>query len=271
MKTIKLIPIILSLLFSYNSEAQLLKKLKKKASEAAERSIERKVEEKTEKETEKAFDSVFNNKGRLFKKEKAKPADYYSFSHKYVMQINDSKNPTNMNYYLTDQGGYIGSSMDLNENEEMTTVMDISNQTAHLFMNMGGKKSTMSFTLDFEETIESASETTDVEIEETGKTKVIIGYNCNEYNVKGKDFHGSVWVTDEADASFGGSFYKMKSKKFKTLKNMDQSWLATIEGLVMETNITDTSRKKPKSITMTCIAFDAVEYVIETAEFTKTF
>ena len=271
MKTLQTITLVLAICFSANTNAQLLKKLKKRAAEAAESTIERKVEEKTIVETEKAFDSTFNNQGKLFKKEVAKPADFYTFSYKYVMKIDDGKNPTNINYFLTADGAYIGSAMDMEENEEILTVIDIPSETAHMFMNLGEQKSTMSFGLNFEQVTEKAAEATEVSITPTENSKMILGYNCYEYLVEGNNFQGSVWVTDEADVSFGSSFYQMKNKKFKALKSMDQSWMATIDGLTMETTITDTSRKKPSTITMTCIALDAVEYVIDTNEYTKTF
>jgi hypothetical protein len=271
MKTLKTLILLMAICLSTGTQAQFLKKLKKRAAEAAESTMERKVEEKTMKETEKAFDSTFNNQGKLFKKETAKPAEFYSFSYKYVMHIDDGKNPTDINYYLNEEGSYIGSGMDLQENEEIVTVIDIPSETAHMFMNLGEQRSTMSFGLDFEQVTENAAEGTGVSITPTDNTKMILGYTCYEYEVEGKNFHGSVWVTDEADVSFGNSFYKMKNKKFKALKNTDQSWMATIDGLTMETTITDTSRKKPTTITMTCTALDAVEYIINTSEYINTY
>ena len=271
MKTVQTLTMVLAICFCATTNAQFLKKLKKRAAEAAESTIERKVEEKTMAETEKAFDSTFNNQGKLFKKESAKPAEFYAFSYRYVMQIDDGKNPTDINYYLTEEGAYIGSGMDLEENEEIITVIDIPNETAHMFMNLGEQRSTMSFGLNFEQVTENAAEGSEVSITATENSKMILGYNCYEYAVEGKNFHGSVWVTDEADVSFGSSFYKMKNKKFKALKNTDQSWMATLDGLTMETTITDTSRKKPSTITMTCIALDAVEYIINTNEYTNAY
>jgi cbb3-type cytochrome oxidase subunit 3 len=271
MKTLQTLTLVLAICFGATTHAQFLKKIKKRAAEAAESTMERKVEEKAAKETEKVFDSTFNNQGKLFKKEVAKPAEYYSFSHKYVMQLDDGKKPATINYFLTDEGSYIGSGMDLEENEEIITVIDLPTETAHMFMNMGEQKSTMSFGLNFEQVTENAAEATDVSITPTENSKMILGYNCYEYQVEGKNFHGSVWVTDEADVSFGSSFYQMKNKKFKALKSMDQSWMATLDGLTMETTITDTSRKKPSTITMTCMALDAIEYVIDTNEYNKTF
>jgi len=271
MKTFKTALIFLALGIATQGNAQLLKKLKKRAAEAAESTVERKVEEKTAKETEKAFDSTFNNQGKLFKKKAAKPASLYTFSYKYVMRIDDGKKPTNINYFFAEEGSYIGSAMGLEKNEEILTVLDLPSETAHMFMNMGEQKSTMSFGLNFEKVVENAAETSEVSITPTDNSKMILGYNCYEYLVEGNNFHGSVWVTDEADVSFDKSFYQMKNKKFKALKSTDQSWMATIDGLTMETTITDTSRKKPSTITMTCMALDAIEYVIDTTEYTKTF
>lgn len=56
----KTIIVSILFLFSFNANAQFLKKLSKKAEEAAKRSVERKVEQKSEKTTDKAVDKVLN-------------------------------------------------------------------------------------------------------------------------------------------------------------------------------------------------------------------
>lgn len=267
MRTLQTFILVLAICFSGNANAQLLKKLKKKAEEAAERTIERKVEEKTEKETEKVFDSTFNNQGKIFKKSAESPSDNYTFSHKYIMEIAQGKNTNQLVYYLTNEGNYMGSAVEMKENEQMITVMDLSKKTAYNFMDFGDVKSMMSFGLDFEEIVENTQENSGMSIEATGNTKTILGYSCDEYKVNGDNLHGTIWVTQDAPISFSDAFSKVKSKN----KNIDQSWMSMTEGLTMEMDMTDTSKKKPKNILMRCIALDETDFTIETAQYKKTF
>jgi len=89
--------------------------------------------------------------------------------------------------------------------------------------------------------------------------------------VKGPDLHGTIWVTQEAPISFSDAFSKIKSKNKNSSKGIDQSWMSMIEGLTMEMNMTDTSKRKPKNIVMRCTAVDETDYTIETALYNKTF
>ncbi len=271
MKTLKLLFAITALLLATNSHAQFLKKLKQKAAEAAERTVERKVEEKTEKETEKVFDSTFNNQGKLFKKGAETPAEHYTFTHKYSMQITQGNKTTDLVYYLTNEGDYLGSAVEMKENEQMITVMDLAKKTAYSFMDFGDVKSMMSFGLDFEEIVENTQENSEMSIEATGNTKTIIGYNCDEYKVKGQDLHGTIWVTQDAEISFSDALSKLKSTNKNTSKGINQSWMAMIKGLTLEMDMTDTSKKKPKNILIHCTALEATNYSIETALYSKTF
>lgn len=271
MKTLQTLSLILAICFSTNANAQFLKKLKQKVSEATERTIERKVEEKTEKETEKAFDSTFNNQGKLFKGKKEAPADFYQFSYKYVMEITQKDEPTELIYYLTDQGQYLGSSVEMKENEQMLTVLDLTKKTAYSFMDLGDSKSMMSFPLDFEKVTDNTVENTEMTIEATGNNKVILGYNCDEYKVQGENSQGTIWVTQEAPISFSDAFSKINTNKIKSAKGVNQAWMSMVEGLTLEMNMTDTSKKKPSNIVMRCTALDPTDFTIETANYKKMF
>lgn len=274
MKSLKAILFILIIFIAPNSNAQLLKKLTKKATEASERTLERKVEEKTETETEKAFDSTFNNQKQTKNKKsssfnisasKVAPAANYNFSHKYVMQVKSDKNETILNYYLTNSGDYLASSVpDKNGNEDMKTVMDLSRKTMYMFMENKGDKSQMSMSLDLEEIADDASEETNVKVTPTGKTKTILGYVCQEYKVVGDDLNGSIWVAPNAEISFAKSFYNIKAKK-----GMDQSWMKMLNGLTMEMNMVDTSKQKPQNMSMTCIALEKIKLNIHSEDYKK--
>ncbi|WP_146052717.1 OmpA family protein [Aquimarina sp. I32.4] len=68
MKTTKTLCILIVLLSTTISNAQLLKRLEKKAEEAAKRTIEKRIEQETEKNTDKGLDEVFEKKRKKNKK-----------------------------------------------------------------------------------------------------------------------------------------------------------------------------------------------------------
>lgn len=271
MKTIKIIVLLLISCTVTQGNAQFLDKLKKKAKEAAERAVERKVEEKTERETEKAFDTVFNNKGRLFKSKKATPAEAYTFTHQYIMEVISEKDTTDITYYLTNDHEYMGSSFKMRDNQEFITVMDLPNSAIHSFMDLDGQKSMTSIKIDLDDVSDTEIDTHEFSVSPTGQTKEIIGFECQEFQVTGPQVSGTVWVTQEADISFQKAFTQLKSKKMKLFKGMDQSWVSMVDGLVLEMKMVDYSRKKPKPIKMICTSLSQNDFGINTSEYTTQF
>lgn len=269
--TLKSILLVLTMCIATNANAQLLKKLGKKAEKAAEKTLEKKVEQKTERETDKAFDSTFNKKRSKKSKKRnpvmatssVSPASSYSFSHKYVMQIKDGRKTTDITYFLNKSGNYIGTSIPDQKNS-MLTVMDMSKETMFMFMENKGDKTMMSINFNLEQATNDAVNETNVSITPTGNSKKILNYTCKEYKVSGNDINGSVWVTQSAGISFSKAFYQTKSKK-----GLNQSWMAMLKGLTMEMNITDTSKRKPKTIVMTCIALERSNFTINTNNYKK--
>jgi hypothetical protein len=273
MKTLKLILMLFALSFSINSQGQILKRLGRSADRAAERALEKKVDEKATKETEKAFDSTFNktktNKEAQnhpsIRSSSSSPASSYSFAHKYVMQIQSDKYNSTINYFLNNSEEYIGFSMDLkSKNTNVFSVMDMSKNMMVMFMDNNNQKTQMAMDLDFDTMTEDANDDQQVKITTTGNTKSLLGYTCHEYNVNGEDYHGNVWVTQDAGVSFSKAFYKAKSKK-----GLNQSWMSKINGLVMEMNITNTSKRKSQTIIMTCIALEKNKLTINSSDYKK--
>ncbi|MGB5437988.1 MAG: DUF4412 domain-containing protein [Maribacter sp.] len=267
MKTIKFLLIMLISCTVTQGNAQFLKKLKKSAQEAAERTVERKVERKTEQETGKTFDSIFDNQGGLLNGKKEAPAKTYAFTHAYEMDIIAEKDTTHVTYYLTNVDEFMGSALQMNENEQMITVMDLPRKTAYNFMDFGANKSMMSFGLDFEKVVENQTDK-DVLIEATGNTKEILGFECEEYKVAGEDFNGTIWVTHDAEISFSDAFGKTQKNKNK---GVNQAWMSMVEGLTMEMNMTDTSKKKAKKIKMQCTEVNPTDYIIYTSDYENSF
>ncbi len=253
------------------TQAQFWKNLSKKAQEAAERTVERKVEEKSEREAEKSFDSVFNNQGKLFKGKKAAPAAMYTFTHIYSMDIVDGKRTTAVRYYLNIEQPYFGTSTVTEDGGQMVTVLDIPEQTAHTFMDMGDSKTIMSFGLDLEGEVDETMDQASMEITITGNTKEILGYQCEEYQVTGPDHEGTLWVTQEASVSFSDAFVNLKSDKSQSNSGLNQAWMSMVDGLVLEMTMTDTTRKKPTTIQMICTDLQESEFSIDPSQYSKAF
>lgn len=267
MKTLKLLFTLTALLLVTNGQAQFFKKLKKRAEEAAKETVAMKVEEKTARETEKTFDSVFNNKGKLFKGKKVAPSENYSFTHIYEMAIVSNKDTMPITYHLTKNGKYMGFSSKVGKSQQMLTIMDASKETAYVFMEMGGKKTMMSMPLDFEKAVEEENDMNNAEVTATGKTKDILGYSCSEYEVVGDDFEGAIWVTQEADITFSSAFNTLKQKGKN--KGPSQNILKLIDGLTLEMDMTDTSKKNPKPMKMVCTSLLKSDFSIDTSKYQK--
>ncbi|APQ17605.1 DUF4412 domain-containing protein [Maribacter hydrothermalis] len=271
MKTIKLIALLFVFSITTNANAQFFKKLTERAQEAAAQTVERKVAEKTERETEKSFDTVFNNKGRLFKNKKAEKLELYSFSHEYVMEITSDNEITDITYYLTNEHEYMGSSFSMGKDQEFITVMDLPNSSIHTFMDMDGQRTMNSIHIDLEDSSDLEMNKGDYSITPTGQTKKVLGYECEEFQVTGPQLSGSVWVTQEADISFQKAFTKLKTKRIKTKKGIDQSWVSMVDGLTLEMNMIDYSQKNAKPIKMICTQLIENEFSINTLDYEKPF
>ena len=272
MNFLKLTLVTLCVCLTTNTQAQLLKKLGKTAERAVERTLEKKVDQKASKETEKTFDSTFNSK-KTIKKEPNKvdnnttytTQETYQFTHKFVMQIESKKQASTIHYYLNPKANYIGTSVDLeNNNTQMITVMNMDNNTTTMFMEMNNQKSQMTIALDLESITEDTLEEQQVKITPTGKTKTILNFTCHEYKVEGKDYYGNIWVTQDAGVSFSKSFYKTKAKK-----GLNQAWLSLVNGLTMEMNITNTSKRKEENMIMKCIALEKNNLTINSSDYKK--
>lgn len=271
MKIIKRIVLAVTLCVFTSTNGQFLKKLSKRAERAAENAVTRKVEEKTARETEKTFDTIFNNKGKLLKNKKAEKLDGYFFTHQYVMEVISENDTTDITYYLTNDHEYMGSAFKAGNNQEFITVMDLPNTAIHTFMDFGDRKTSNSIKIDLDEVDEVEMNSNEFTISATGKSKEIIGFLCEEFQVTGPQLSGTVWVTQEAEISFQKAFSQLKSKKIKRLKGMDQSWVSMVDGLALEVKMIDYSQKNPKPIKMICTDIREIQFTINTLEYEKPF
>ncbi|MFL0354729.1 DUF4412 domain-containing protein [Xanthomarina sp. GH4-25] len=267
-----ILTIIICVFCVFTAKAQIFDRLANKAANSAERALDRKVEQKAQKETDKAFDSVFegNNskKSKPSKKEaettnNKTPESIYNFSHKYVMQMESDKYKTTFTYYLAKDANYFGNTIE--NASTMVNVMDLDKATMFMFTEAGGRKMLMSTSLNLNDFVDDdQSSNNDVKIEKTNNTKIILNYTCREYKVTSKDFHGSFWITKEADITFPKGFYNMDNKN-----NPNQEWMKDVDGLMLEMDMTVTTKKKPETLKMTCVALDETDFSLNTKDYKK--
>ncbi|MCX7551852.1 DUF4412 domain-containing protein [Xanthomarina sp. F2636L] len=265
--------IIICVFCVFSTQAQIFDRLANSATNSADRALNRKVEQKAQKETDKAFDSVFEGDGtkksKSSKKEKStttskSPESVYNFTHKYVMQMESDTYNTTFTYYLAKDKNYFGNTIE--NASTMFNVMDLDKKTMFMFTEAGGNKMLMSTSLDVNDFVdETDASNNDVKIEKTNNTKVILNYTCREYKISSEDYNGSVWVTKEADISFPRAFYNIDAKK----NQANQEWMKQVDGLMLEMNMTVTSKKKPQTLKMTCVALDETSFSINTKDYKK--
>ena len=262
MKTKKIIFVATLLLCTGICQGQFLKKLGKRAERAAENAIADKVAQKTRRETSKAFDSVFNNNGKILKGKKGIPKEDYSFSHKYVLQINHSTGQNKFTYFLSKEENQLAVFQPLKHNDNVISVVDIKSKRLHSFMDMKGKKSRITYEFNTKKTLQQTITEESITIQPTGATKKILDYTCKKYIVKSKTSEGTVWVTEEAGISFPKEMYETIGKK-----KPENQWLSATNGLVMEMDMVDLSSKKKKKIQMLCVELKTEDIILEVAPY----
>ncbi len=99
---------------------------------------------------------------------------------------------------------------------------------------------------------EEATEENPFEIQATGNTKKILGYNCQEYKMTEEDITSTIWVTQEVDIRFPSDFYSIKQNK-----SNQQTWMKDLDGWAMEMEMIDHSKKKAQTIIMNCLSIEA--------------
>ncbi len=255
--------------FAGTANAQFLKKLGKKITKAAERTVERKAEQKTAKETGEVFDSTFNTERKskagnaMPGLSKVEPAESYAFNHKVEMQIKNGKEVMDADYFLRDSGNFFAVKIkDKKRKDDIFTVFDIDKEAMFTYMENDGQKVKMGIEFKLDDTTDDTTNEPSVEITATGNTKIILGYNCQEYKMKGEDMTGTIWVTKEVDIRFPNNFHSVKQNK-----STNQEWMKELDGWAMETKIIDTSKRKPQTIIMNCLSIESSSLKIDSNDY----
>ncbi len=287
--------IILVFIFtlSFSAEAQFIKKIQNAANRGVEKAIQQKVEKEANKMTERQLEKLFSDMygdssdstsyGRLDMGkvlagmgEPVDTEDEYDFFGHIVFEMTStdekgkSADPVLMKSFLSKSADYTGMEIvDPKNAEAMTTmVFDLKNQASIVFLDNKGNKSSFAFKMDLDdvdELIEDQAETNlnDITLEKTGRTKDILGYDCEEYHVRSEDGEGYYWVTEEPIGGYS-SFWssnspmmtsKAQEKYAEYLKNMPKGNFMEMtytseESGTIDMKVTEIEESAPKSLTM---------------------
>lgn len=274
----KTIVILFFILFNKQaSYAQFLKKLGEKVKNATEKTIERKVEEKTEKTTEKVLDSILESPNKtkntqnrsnktlnedevsenLMFKDFLNGADETAFETKYVFPVTATIEVEDFNSNLkktTMKQGYgkeaLVTEMETNGDP---IIIDMKNQSAILLDINGGSAQVMS--LKWMEKMMgnqslSLKEVNDIvpSVQKTGKTKMMNGYTCHEYNITYDGGRINAWYAPDVKFDYQ-DYLRGMSKLFSKKKGENPMQLLNTDyGYVMEMTFFNKQSKKQNSM-----------------------
>lgn len=206
--------------------------------------------------------------GGMMSQQPADVRELYAFDAYTVvkMEITDKRGKVDeliFRYYFPEDGAYIGTELQsatgTKDMPKSITIMDLTNQQMVMLMDNPGQQPmgmVMQLDADAIETLDDMQEdepAPDVQLTKTGRTKKILGYNCEEYTMNLEDgTTGSYWVTDETDLNIGGALTAMgmqdkQNGKRKNNMNLPDNYPA---GAVMEMDFTQENGEK---MTMTTI------------------
>ncbi len=110
---------------------------------------------------------------------------------------NKMKNNENFTMWFT-KGDYAG--MEVNKQEGFFMIYDLADGKMITLMNEQKTAMVMNMKKMMEQaaqSMDSMKRDNDVEITKTGKSDNILGYHCDQYNVKAKDAESMIWITNE--------------------------------------------------------------------------
>ncbi|MFD1314851.1 DUF4412 domain-containing protein [Namhaeicola litoreus] len=289
MKIITFIPFLIFLfLFQINSiQGQILKKLKNKVQQAAEESVLNKLGEKVYQKTDKQMDSLLNidpnyqsqtneKLGKLLEGSNIPVADQYRFDTRviYDLETTHKKEKTTMEntFWLSNSGQYFGSAIKMNEVKqegelpEIFTILDEEHEAILIFMEEQKIVQTMSMKSisDLVEEDESIDQT--INIKQTGNTKTILGYTCEEFVSETPDAKTTMWITQDLELFKKNMFYNLN----KSLGGNKLIIPEAAKGMMMEMTMVGLSKDTQGDITkMTVRQIDAKEKAIDLKNYQK--
>jgi len=281
MRLLKLLSmyLLISLLSINNLEAQLLKKLKKRVQEATEDVIAEKAAQKAEQETGKALDSLLEidpdyqanyqeqlNQMMISGSEDIPIEESYAFdtsvTYELTMIENDKPSVVNYEMWFPEKAGYMatkvknsskGDSKDMPSS--MLSILDDTNQAMIIIMEEQKIAQLLSMSKIKDVALKENETETETEsvgtafnsIQKTGKTKKILGYNCEEFSSQNDTDKFTFWITKDLELFQKNMFFNIsKSLGGNTFENIPEN----AQGFMMEMHFENSSNGQKGSMTV---------------------
>lgn len=246
MKAIKRIPSITLLLFAIAANGQFLKKLGNKAKRAAERTIERRVEREASKKTDQTLDQIFEKKSWG---NETRPI--YDFTDVIEMEITTNDDTVAFKTYAGKEDKVSATLVELRPGEQTITILDFKDKLIHALLDLSGLKTLTSLQLDTKKLYDGEDSRRGYGLKRNGQTKTILGHTCEGYDIVGEDYSGTVWGTTELDDRFK-NIMKNFHLSSQQNKNSKLPWAELSNGIALEMEIIDTSKRKPVTTHLVC-------------------
>ena len=214
-----------------NAEAQILKKLKKKVQQATEEVLTDKAAEELAEETEQALDTFFSDANEerrqqmmdsiLTQQEAPIPTEKaYHFNTKVIYEMiteqDGVRSEVAYNMWFSDQEQYMGTQVSASDpaSEEdipatMMTILDDKNQAAIILMEEQKIAQAIGMERLYAVDVEEGTDTYFESLEKTGKTKKILGYDCDQYLASNADMVCTFWITNDLEIYREDMFFNL--------------------------------------------------------------
>lgn len=261
MKVIKSITGIILLLFTIGSNGQFLKKLGDKAKKAAERTVERRVERETSKKTDQTLDQIFEKKSWG---NETRPV--YDFTDVIEMEIATNEDTVAFKSYAGTDTKVSATVVALRPGEQTITILDFNDKLIHALLDLSGLKTLTSLQLDTKKLYDGKDSRRGYGLKRNGETKTILGHSCEGYDIVGEDYSGTVWGTTELDDRFQ-NIMKNFHLSSQQNKNSKLPWAELGNGIALEMEITDTSKRKPVTTHLVCTRIATETLTVDLNEY----
>jgi hypothetical protein len=153
----------------------------------------------------------------VFSASEAEVKTSYDFDHQVDMQIESfdkkgkSEGVQNMQMLFSDSEAHVGVKA-IMEGMNSVSIIDMTKYQMIMLMDMSGSKMAMAIDFDpsqFADEVDTNEEATDMSFRKTGRTKVILGYSCDEYIMEDDTNILEFWVTGEEQLDLFKAFGAM--------------------------------------------------------------
>lgn len=259
-------------------EAQLLKKLKKRVQEATEDVIAEKAAQKAEQEVGKTLDSLLDidpdyqanyqrqmSQFMLSGSEDIPIEESYTFqtrvTYEFTMTERDQTSTVNYEMWFPKNDGYMGTKvMDQPDSDpkdmpsSVVSIIDDKNQAMIILIEE--QKIAQLLSMSKIQEIAEVEKETESEmtafnsLQKTGKTKKILGYDCEEFYSQNETNKLTFWVTQDLELFQKNMFFNIsKSLGGNTFENIPE----TAKGFMMEMHFENLSTMETGIMTVTDI------------------